>query len=250
MRVFQIYLLRGGEILSNIDVKQYEFNELSRKSDIKSAIESMLFVSGEPLALRELSNNLELKEKNVEEILSEMANEYEDKSRGIRLISINGEYQLVTKSENSDFVQKLLKKNKKHSLSQASIESLAIIAYKQPITRIDIDEIRGVKSESAIARLIERGLIKDIGRLEVPGRPILYGTTDEFLRQFGLKTIKELPSLDLYSDEETQSSIDLLNKAIEDMEPEVDDFENNDNENNIEEDVAEEMNEAAIDEDK
>ena len=100
MRVFQIYLLRGGEILSNIDVKQYEFNELSRKSDIKSAIESMLFVSGEPLALRELSNNLELKEKNVEEILSEMANEYEDKSRGIRLISINGEYQLVTKSEN------------------------------------------------------------------------------------------------------------------------------------------------------
>ena len=236
--------------MSNIDVKQYEFNELSRKSDIKSAIESMLFVSGEPLALRELSNNLELKEKNVEEILSEMANEYEDKSRGIRLISINGAYQLVTKSENSDFVQKLLKKNKKHSLSQASIESLAIIASKQPITRIDIDEIRGVKSESAIARLIERGLIKDIGRLEVPGRPILYGTTDEFLRQFGLKTIKELPSLDLYSDEETQSSIDLLNKAIEDMEPEVDDFENNDNENNIEEEVAEEMNEAAIDEDK
>ena len=236
--------------MSNIDVKQYEFNELSRKSDIKSAIESMLFVSGEPLALRELSNNLELKEKNVEEILSEMANEYEDKSRGIRLISINGAYQLVTKSENSDFVQKLLKKNKKHSLSQASIESLAIIAYKQPITRQEIEEIRGVKSESAIARLIERGLIKDIGRLEVPGRPILYGTTDEFLRQFGLKTIKELPSLDLYSDEETQSSIDLLNKAIEDMEPEVDDFENNDNENNIEEEVAEEMNEAAIDEDK
>ena len=185
-----------------------------------------------------------------EEIIKEMINEYEDENRGIRLISINGAYQLVTKSENSDYIQKLLKKNKKHSLSQASIESLAIIAYKQPITRIDIDEIRGVKSESAIARLIERGLIKDIGRLEVPGRPILYGTTDEFLRQFGLKTIKELPSLDLYSDEETQSSIDLLNKAIEDMEPEVDDFENNDNENNIEEEVAEEMNEAAIDEDK
>ena len=235
MKTFQIYLLRGGEILSNIDVKLYEFNELSRKSDIKSAIESMLFVSGEPLALRELSNNLELKEKNVEEILSEMANEYEDKSRGIRLISINGAYLLVTKSENSDFVQKLLKKNKKLSLSQASIESLAIIAYNQPITRIDIDELRDVKSESAIARLIERGLIKDIGRLEVPGRPILYGTTDEFLRQFGLKTIKELPSLDLYSDEETQSSIDLLNKAIEDMEPEVDDFENNDNEKFLEE---------------
>lgn len=111
----------------------------------------------------------------------------------------------------------MLKKNKKHSLSQASIESLAIIAYKQPITRIDIDEIRGVKSESAIQKLVERGLIKDIGRLEVPGRPILYGTTDEFLRQFGLKTIKELPSLDLYSDKETQSSMKVLNKALYDI---------------------------------
>lgn len=212
-----IYLLRGGEIVSNIDVKQYEFKELSRKSNIKSVIESMLFVSGEPLSLRELSNNLEIKDKVIEEVIKEMMNEYEEKSRGIKLISIDGAYQLVTKSENSDYIQKLLKKNKKHSLSQASIESLAIIAYKQPITRIDIDEIRGVKSESAIQKLVERGLIKDIGRLEVPGRPILYGTTDEFLRQFGLKTIKELPSLDLYSDKETQSSMKVLNKALYDI---------------------------------
>ena len=203
--------------MSNIDVKQYEFKELSRKSNIKSVIESMLFVSGEPLSLRELSNNLEIKDKFIEEVIKEMMNEYEEKSRGIKLISIDGAYQLVTKSENSDYIQKLLKKNKKHSLSQASIVSLAIIAYKQPITRIDIDEIRGVKSESAIQKLVERGLIKDIGRLEVPGRPILYGTTDEFLRQFGLKTIKELPSLDLYSDKETQSSIEVLNKALYDI---------------------------------
>ena len=232
MKTFQIYLLRGGEILSNIDVKQYEFNELSRKSDIKSAIESMLFVSGEPLPLREISNNLELKEKNVVEILQEMTTEYEDKSRGIRLISLDEAYQLVTKSENSEFVQKLLKKNKKHSLSQA---------YKQPITRIDIDEIRGVKSESAITRLVERGLIKDVGRLEVPGRPILYGTTDEFLRQFGLKTIKELPSLDLYGDEGVQSSMDLLNKAIEDIDLE---------ENKILKQASKNEEEAAIDEEK
>ncbi|WP_305133827.1 SMC-Scp complex subunit ScpB [uncultured Clostridium sp.] len=203
--------------MSNVDVKQYEFKELSRKSNIKSVIESMLFVSGEPLSLRELSNNLEIKDKVIEEVIKEMMNEYEEKSRGIKLISIDGAYQLVTKSENSDYIQKLLKKNKKHSLSQASIESLAIIAYKQPITRIDIDEIRGVKSESAIQKLVERGLIKDIGRLEVPGRPILYGTTDEFLRQFGLKTIKELPSLDLYSDKETQSSMKVLNKALYDI---------------------------------
>ena len=224
--------------MSNIDVKQYEFKELSRKSSIKSAIESMLFVSGEPLSLRDLSNNLELKDKNVEE----MINEYEDENRGIRLISINGAYQLVTKSENSDYIQKLLKKNKRHSLSQASIESLAIIAYKQPITRIDIDEIRGVKSESAIQKLVEKGLIKDIGRLEVPGRPILYGTTDEFLRQFGLETLKELPSLDLYNDEEAKSSMDVLNQALEDMKSDLD---NNDKEvENKEVDI-----EAALDND-
>lgn len=203
--------------MSNIDVKQYEFKELSRKAQIKSAIESMLFVSGEPLALKDIAHNLELKEKNVEEIVKEMMTEYEDENRGIRLISINNAYQLVTKSENSDYLQRMLKKNKRYSLSQASIESLAIIAYKQPITRIDIDEIRGVKSESAIQKLVERGLIKDVGRLEVPGRPILYGTTDEFLRQFGLETLKELPSLDLYSDEEAKSSMDVLNKAIQEI---------------------------------
>lgn len=203
--------------MSSIDVTQYEFEEVSRKAKIKSAVEAMLFASGEPLSLKDLSHNLEIQAKALEEILKEMINDYEDENRGIKLIAINDGYQLVTKVENSDFIQKLLKKNRRQSLSQASIESLAIIAYKQPITRIDIDEIRGVKSESAIQKLVEKNLIKDIGRLEVPGRPILYGTTDEFLRQFGLETLKELPSLDLYSDAETENSLDMLNKAISEM---------------------------------
>lgn len=204
--------------MSNIDVTQYEFKDLSRKSKIKSIIESLLYVTGEPLQLKDISIILELDEKVVTEILNEMVNDYEGKDRGISLISINGAYQFVTKHENSDYIQKLLKKNRRQSLSQASIESLAIIAYKQPITRIDIDEIRGVKSESALQKLSEKGLIKDIGRLEVPGRPILYGTTDEFLRQFGLKTLKELPSLDLYASEDDDNSLELLNKAISEME--------------------------------
>lgn len=203
--------------MSSIDVTQYEFEEVSRKAKIKSAVEAMLFASGEPLSLKDLSHNLEIQAKALEEILKEMINDYEDENRGIKLIAINDGYQLVTKAENSGFIQKLLKKNRRQSLSQASIESLAIIAYKQPITRIDIDEIRGVKSESAIQKLVEKNLIKDIGRLEVPGRPILYGTTDEFLRQFGLETLKELPSLDLYSDAETENSLDMLNKAISEM---------------------------------
>ena len=138
--------------------------------------------------------------------------DYEVKDRGIKLILIKGAYQFVTKAEYSDNIQKLLKKNKRQSLSQASLESLAIVAYKQPITRIDIDEIRGVKSDSAIQKLIEKGLIKEIGRLEVPGRPILYGTTKDFLRQFGLQDLKELPSLDIFLEEDiedTEDGIDI-----------------------------------------
>ena len=190
--------------MNKFDIGQVEFLETSIKAPQKAAIEAMLFVSGEPLTLREIAINLEATPKYVEELLEEMMADYEVTNRGIKLILINGAYQLVTKAEYSDYVQKLLKKNKRQSLSQASLESLAIIAYKQPITRIDIDEIRGVKSESAIQRLLEKELIKEVGRLEVPGRPILYGTTEEFLRQFELHNLEELPSLDLYADKEDE----------------------------------------------
>lgn len=181
---------------------QIPFMDDVKKNSLKSAIESLLFASGEPLGLQDLSSHLEEKSKLIEIIIQEMMEEYEASNRGIKVICIKGSYQLVTKAQNADYIQKLLKKNKRQSLSQASIESLAIIAYKQPITRIDIDEIRGVKSESAIQRLVEKELIKEVGRLEVPGRPILYGTTEEFLRQFELKDLKDLPSLDLFGQED------------------------------------------------
>lgn len=201
--------------MSRLNIEQFEFEEVSTKPKMKSAIEALLFVSGNPLTIKDFSNALNVEEGLILQLLEEMISEYElDEERGIKLISINKEYQLVSKAENSDYIQKLLKKNKRQSLSQASLESLAIVAYKQPITRIDIDEIRGVKSESAIQKLIERDLIREIGRLDVPGRPILYGTTEEFLRQFGLKELKELPSLDFYSEdsEEVKESIKELLK--------------------------------------
>lgn len=203
--------------MSKMDIEQFEFPETSRKATIKSAIEALLFVSGEPLSMRDIANNLELPPKEIESNINEMLVDYEAAERGIKLISINGNFQLVTKASNSEFIQRLLKKNKRQSLSQASLESLAIVAYKQPITRIDIDEIRGVKSDSALQRLIEKELIREIGRLEVPGRPILYGTTEEFLRQFELKGIDELPSLDLYNVEDEDNSLELLSKAMEEI---------------------------------
>ena len=195
--------------MNKFEPGQFEFRETSRKGMQKAVIEAMLFVSGEPLTLRDIAINLEATPKYVEEVLNEMIVDYDREERGIKLILINGGYQLATKTEYSDYIQKLLKKNKRQSLSQASLESLAIVAYKQPITRIDIDEIRGVKSESAIQKLIEKELIKEVGRLEVLGRPILYGTTEEFLRQFGLGDLKELPSLDLFSVEEEDVNTDI-----------------------------------------
>ena len=198
--------------VEKMNVTQFEFKEISKKEPLKAIIEAMLFVSGEPLSLRDIAVNLEITPKYTEEILGEMMLDYEVSNRGIKLIQINGAYQLVTKSEYSDYIQKLLKKNRRQSLSQASLESLSIIAYKQPITRVDIDEIRGVKSDSAIQKLVERELVAEVGRLEVPGRPILCGTTDEFLRQFGLAAIDELPSLDLF--EEVESDDELMEEIV------------------------------------
>lgn len=186
-----------------MDINQIEFEQVSKKNSIISAIESLLFVAGEPLGVKEISKIIGEDLDYIVGILDEMIDRYEKtNSRGIKVIMLNDMYQLVTKSCNNDYVQKLLKKNTRQSLSQASLESLAIVAYKQPITRIEIDEIRGVKSESAIQRLVEKGLIEETGRLDVPGRPILYGTTNEFLRYFALNDLKDLPSIGFFNGEE------------------------------------------------
>lgn len=187
--------------MHNKDLNQIEFEQTSKNTLYTSVIESLLFVSGEPIDLRYISNIIECNNEYTKELLDFMIKDYENDKRGIKLIHIDGKYQLVTKPENSEYIQKILKGNSRQSLSQAALESLAIIAYKQPITRIDVDEIRGVKSDSAIQKLLERNLIKENGRLNVPGRPILYTTTVEFLKQFNIDTLKELPSLESFLDE-------------------------------------------------
>lgn len=188
-----------------MDINQVEFEEVSRKNAVISAIESLLFAAGEPLSAKDISKILYDDLDFIKDVLGEMIDRYDKtSSRGIKLIMLNGMYQLVTKPCNGDYVQKLLKKNVRQSLSQASLESLAIIAYKQPITRIEIDEIRGVKSESALQKLIEKGLIEETGRLDIAGRPILYGTTNEFLRHFALNDLNDLPSIELFKEDEEE----------------------------------------------
>lgn len=178
------------------EILQTEMKELSNKEKYFSIIESLLFVSGEPMKLKQIAEILECSIGYTKKILKEMMFNYEDSNRGIKLVNMNDEYQLVTKAENSEYVMKILKNSHRQALSQASLETLAIIAYKQPITRVEIDEIRGVKSESAINRLLEKNLIKEAGRLDAPGRPTLFATTDEFLKHFNLQNIKELPSIE------------------------------------------------------
>lgn len=161
-----------------------------------SVIESLLFVSGEPLKINQIARIIECGINFTQDIMKEMASRYNDSNRGIKLVNSGDKYSLVTKAENSEYIEKLLGVNSRQSLSQASLETLSIIAYKQPITRVDIDEIRGVKSDRAIYNLLEKGLIRENGRLNVPGRPILYSTTEDFLKYFGLENIEVLPDLD------------------------------------------------------
>lgn len=182
--------------MKKINIKQLEMQGIPDGSNYESIIEAVLFASGEPLKIKQIASIIECNEKHAKRILDNMIIKYNDEKRGIKLICINDSYQLVTKPENSNYVSKLLKTNSRQSLSQAAMEALAIISYKQPITRIDVDEIRGVKSDRAILTLQEKGLIKENGRLDVPGRPILYSTTDEFLKSFSMGNLEELPHLD------------------------------------------------------
>ncbi|WP_026881356.1 SMC-Scp complex subunit ScpB [Clostridium akagii] len=182
--------------MGKINARQFEQKEVISKLKYFSIIESLLYVSGEPLKIKNIASIINMELDYTSDLLSEMTLTYVNEGRGIKLICINDEYQFVTKSENSSYIQKILRTNNRQSLSQAALESLAIITYKQPVTRIQIDEIRGVKSDSAILTLQEKNLIKESGRLEAPGRPILYSTTEEFLRYFDLSNLGDLPELD------------------------------------------------------
>ncbi|WML35289.1 SMC-Scp complex subunit ScpB [Clostridium sp. OS1-26] len=187
--------------MKNKNINQLEVEEVSTKNIYFSIIESLLFVSGEPLDIKQIASIIECSLDFTKQLLKEMAKLYECESRGIKIINNNESYSLATKADNSVYIEKLLGINSRQGLSQAALETLAIVAYKQPITRVDIDEIRGVKSDRAISSLVEKGLIKECGRLDVIGRPILYGTTEEFLKYFDLENIGQMPGLDSFIEE-------------------------------------------------
>ena len=161
------------------------------KERIKGIIEAILFTMGESVAISRLSEVLDIEEDTLKELLEEMKGDYAGKDRGICLIELDGAYQICTKIETYEYVKKLVSQPKKRSLTDVMLETLSIVAYKQ-----EIEAIRGVKSDFAVNKLLEYRLIKELGRLDTIGHPIVFGTTEEFLRCFGVSSIEELPDID------------------------------------------------------
>lgn len=160
-----------------------------------AALEALLFVAKDPLSTELLSEILELANSEIEELLEVLRERYAADSGGLTILTINGGYKLGTKPEVARYIE-ILYKQPVQALSNAALEVLSIIAYKQPVTRGEVDFIRGVQSDRALATLVEKGLVKDAGRKDGPGRPILYATTEQFLLHFGLSSLDDLPDLE------------------------------------------------------
>jgi segregation and condensation protein B len=181
------------------------------KTNLSSKIEALLFVVGDDgLTMTQLQFLTEAGEEEIRECIKEMAARYMEPASGIMIKEFSGIYQLVTKAEAAETIQKLVENPTSQALSQASLEVLAIVAYKQPLTRLEIEDLRGVKSEKPLQTLAAKGLIQEMGRAEGTGRAILYGTTNEFLNYFGLKTLEDLPPLPEGAEEEPEEETDLF----------------------------------------
>ncbi len=188
--------------------------------DIKKAegaIEAILFAMGDSVELKEIADAIGQDPQTTRKILRQMMDDYAKEDRGIQIQELDGAYQLCTKKEMYEYLIRVAARPKKYVLTDVLLETLAIIAYRQPVTKLEIEKIRGVKSDHAVNKLVEYGLVCEKGRKETPGRPILFGTTEEFLRRFGLHSVDELPGLNeeqmeafkTEAEEEAQLKLDL-----------------------------------------
>ena len=163
---------------------------------MKSAFESMMFVWGEPLDVKAAADVFDITKQEAYDLFKELQAEYEQEGRGIVIREINKTFQFVTREENADYIERLCTPVKARRLSQSALEVLAIVAYKQPVTKGEIEAIRGIKCDRVMEGLMKKDLVCEKGRSEAVGRPILYGTTDTFLKNFGFSSLKELPPID------------------------------------------------------
>ena len=209
---------------------------------IQSIIESILFAAGRMVSIEEIELALEISRVDLEKILEKMQEEYKEEKRGIELIKLNNGYQLCSKKENYEYIYQIIDKRNKPKLSNAELETLSIIAYNPKISRAEIEAIRGVSVDATIYKLLEYGLIEEAGKLDLPGRPMSYKTTEEFLKMFGYSSLDELPELPRYKmDENHQIVIEELEDTVvdsnqnENLEETAVDFNNQSQKENLEE---------------
>ncbi|MGL4791112.1 MAG: SMC-Scp complex subunit ScpB [Anaerotignaceae bacterium] len=165
-------------------------------NDLEAVIESILFVSGEEVSINLIAEAISMDKATTKAIIRGLADKYKMEKRGINIVELGDSYQMCTSPHCFEYIRSIYKSTRKQGLTQSLLETLAIIAYKQPVTKGQIEEIRGVNADHAVNKLVEKGLVTETGRLDVAGKPILFGTTTEFLRYFGFKSTSELPPLD------------------------------------------------------
>ncbi len=182
--------------------------------NVKSILEALLFVNERPISLSELSEVVDLDKKDVSRIVEELAQEYRERNSGICIVKVAGGYQMCSHPDNEMWIKKMYRQKNKQKLSIASLETLAIIAYKQPITRMEVEAIRGVNIDGVVKHLLKLGLIKTAGRKDVIGRPFLYITTRKFLEYFGLNSLKDLPKLEEFSGFDNLNTKDNAEEVI------------------------------------
>ena len=189
-------------------------------SSMEAAVEAVLFTMGTSVETSRLAAAIEQDEQTTRRLVRNMMDKYNAKDRGICIIELEDSFQMCTKKEYYDNLIRVVSQPKKHTLTDSALETLSIIAYKQPVTRLEVEQIRGVKSDYAVNKLLEYNLITELGRLDAPGRPILFGTTEEFLRSFGLSSVEDLPELSpemiadfkLEAEQESQLELDILRR--------------------------------------
>ena len=186
---------------------------------IKSIIEAILFAAGRQVTIKELMISLEIPKEDLENIIVSMQEDYREQSRGIEIIKVDDSYQLCTKKELYEFLYPILDKRSKPNLSNAALETLAIIAYNPRVTRAEIESIRGVGADACIYKLLEYGLIQEGGKADLPGKPMTYVTSNEFLKMFGYTSLNDLPELPRYKLDENQQIVidDLVENSTEDI---------------------------------
>ena len=185
---------------------------------LQSAIEAILFTMGDSVELEKLASAIGHDEETTRKLIHNMMDKYEAADRGIRIIELENAYQLCTKKEMYEYLIRVAKQPKRYVLTDVLLETLSIIAYKQPVTKLEIEKIRGVKSDHAVNRLVEYNLVYEVGRMDAPGRPALFATTEEFLRRFGVGGLSDLPHMNPEQEEEIKAEVEEeLQMKLEDL---------------------------------